>query len=192
MSLSVFFLIALLPSLVSAGTPKPATPAPQTPAPWSPSCPDWLIKRCPIKASLAQTGNDFVLSNGIVARRLSLNVTSGGIATTSIVTSFEKLRNPSPEATFLANGMAVSVGVSPWLRFYGPPSVSLPLERFAYKPGGSRGSHPTPWPPLGVRVAFTHMGDCANVAAGRTSCTTPCRHSGKQHPFLTTAHHLSC
>ena len=133
---------------------------------------DWLISRCNATSSFVAIPGGFVLNNSIVSR--TFRTTCGGTLYTESVRSeasgTEKLVAAAPEVTMLAP-MPVFVGGlgsdDPGVvqLLFSGYRVGTPLERYPFTPG-LRGSHPTSWPPAGIRVSMDHTVPCSAFEAG--------------------------
>ena len=151
---------------------------------------DWLLTPCTTPSTLTTSPpaspTSFVLSNGVVARTLEVEPTSGLLFTASVRTmarsGSEKLSGAAaPEAALEVNGVPALVGgnvssasaaAAGLLRFVftGQWRTSAPTAGgFVFTPG-SRGSRAAkPWPPKGLRAEFDHAAPCSAFAAGEGS-----------------------
>lgn len=146
---------------------------------------DWIVHGCDVPAVLTTMGNNFSLSNGIIARSFTIDLTKKlmrtvaitnlvGVADPSIPVDLLHQQSVLPEAAMVINDVYTCVGGTGDAEdggldlchesfTYANHRISTPQKRYEWTPG-QRGSNPhAPWPPLGVRVEFDHVLSCSAI-----------------------------
>jgi len=140
---------------------------------------DWLVVGCDSPSVFSSDSTKYTLSNGIITRQWTHNVTSNSLTTTSITfdanaTSENILLVPAPESNFVANNISIQVGGnahqikdSVLAQFSTVRSDLSPVAGgFAFIPGIRRSNPNANWPPKGNRVEFDHVVSCDAINAG--------------------------